>query len=78
MGLYAYRRRFLLQLASLPPQPLERLEKLEQLRALSLGHRIQVGLVRIAALGVDTYEDYLHFVQLHRLRRLLRRLRAAA
>jgi 3-deoxy-manno-octulosonate cytidylyltransferase (CMP-KDO synthetase) len=63
-----------MELASLPPQPLEKLEKLEQLRALSLGRRIQVGLVRIAALGVDTYEDYLRFVQIHRLRHL----RAAA
>ncbi len=37
LGLYAYRRHFLMELASLPPQPLEKLEKLEQLRALSLG-----------------------------------------
>jgi 3-deoxy-manno-octulosonate cytidylyltransferase (CMP-KDO synthetase) len=66
LGLYAYRRHFLLELAALPPQPLERLEKLEQLRALSLGHRIQVGVVRQTAIGVDTYEDYLHFVQTYR------------
>jgi 3-deoxy-manno-octulosonate cytidylyltransferase (CMP-KDO synthetase) len=65
LGLYAYRRQFLLQLATLPPQPLERLEKLEQLRALSLGYRIQVGVARQAAIGVDTYDDYLRFVQTH-------------
>jgi 3-deoxy-manno-octulosonate cytidylyltransferase (CMP-KDO synthetase) len=66
LGLYAYRRRFLLQLASLPPEPLERLEQLEQLRVLSMGHRIQVGLVREVAIGVDTYEDYLRFVENYR------------
>lgn len=66
LGLYAYRRRFLLQLAASPPEPLEQLEKLEQLRVLSLGHRIQVGVVRAAAIGVDTYEDYLRFIQTYR------------
>ena len=66
LGLYAYRRAFLLGLASLPPEPLEQLEKLEQLRALALGRRIQVGVVRQAAIGVDTYEDYERFVQAYR------------
>src|SRR5437868_1571014 len=37
MGIYAYRRAFLLRLAALAPVPLEQLEKLEQLRALALG-----------------------------------------
>src|SRR5205823_805630 len=58
LGLYAYRRRFLLSLASLLPEPLENLEKLEQLRVLALGRRIHVGLVRHASIGVDTYDDY--------------------
>src|SRR5205809_4543771 len=53
LGLYAYRRSFLLRLAMLPPTALEQWEKLEQLRVLALGHRIHVGLVRQAALGVD-------------------------
>jgi 3-deoxy-manno-octulosonate cytidylyltransferase (CMP-KDO synthetase) len=68
LGLYAYRRRFLLSLAALPPEPLEQLEKLEQLRVLALGRRIQVGLVRQAAIGVDTYEDYERFVRAYRQR----------
>jgi 3-deoxy-manno-octulosonate cytidylyltransferase (CMP-KDO synthetase) len=72
LGLYAYRRHFLLNLASLPPEPLEQLEKLEQLRVLALGRRIQVGIVRQAAIGVDTYEDYLRFVELYRQGRLKR------
>jgi 3-deoxy-manno-octulosonate cytidylyltransferase (CMP-KDO synthetase) len=66
LGLYAYRRPFLLRLAALPPEPLEELEQLEQLRVLSLGHRIQVGVVREATIGVDTYEDYLAFVAMYR------------
>jgi 3-deoxy-manno-octulosonate cytidylyltransferase (CMP-KDO synthetase) len=66
LGLYAYRRHFLLSLATLPPEPLEELEKLEQLRVLALGRRIHVGIVRQAAVGVDTYEDYQRFVQVYR------------
>jgi 3-deoxy-manno-octulosonate cytidylyltransferase (CMP-KDO synthetase) len=55
-----------LRLASLPPGPLEELERLEQLRVLAQGHAIQVGIVRQAAIGVDTYEDYLQFVEIYR------------
>jgi 3-deoxy-manno-octulosonate cytidylyltransferase (CMP-KDO synthetase) len=45
VGLYAYRRAFLLDFVQLPPTPLERSEQLEQLRALEHGHRIRVGVV---------------------------------
>jgi 3-deoxy-manno-octulosonate cytidylyltransferase (CMP-KDO synthetase) len=62
LGLYAYRRNFLLDLATWPPAPLEEIEKLEQLRVLSLGQRIQVGVVAHAARGVDTPTDYDRFV----------------
>jgi 3-deoxy-manno-octulosonate cytidylyltransferase (CMP-KDO synthetase) len=68
LGLYAYRRAFLLRLAALPPAPLEQLEKLEQLRALAAGSRIRVGVVEHAGLGVDTYEDYQRFVAAYRHR----------
>lgn len=63
VGLYAYRRAFLMQLSRLPPSPIEHLEKLEQLRVLALGKRIQVGMVREASIGVDTEEDYRRFVE---------------
>jgi 3-deoxy-manno-octulosonate cytidylyltransferase (CMP-KDO synthetase) len=66
LGLYAYRRAFLLRLAALPPEPLEQLEKLEQLRVLALGHSIQVGVVEQNGFGVDTYEDYRRFVAAYR------------
>jgi 3-deoxy-manno-octulosonate cytidylyltransferase (CMP-KDO synthetase) len=66
LGLYAYRRTFLLGLAALPPAPLEQLEKLEQLRVLAAGRRIQVGIVEHAARGVDTPGDYERFVEAYR------------
>ena len=66
LGLYAYRRRFLLELAKLPPEPLETTEKLEQLRVLTLGYRIQVGVVPHAHRGVDTPADYQRFVEYYR------------
>jgi 3-deoxy-manno-octulosonate cytidylyltransferase (CMP-KDO synthetase) len=69
VGLYAYRRDFLLRLAALPPAPLEKLEKLEQLRALALGCRLPVGVIDEPALGVDTYDDYQRFVATYRLLR---------
>ena len=62
LGLYAYRKDFLLKLAALPPEPLEHLEKLEQLRVLAHGHPIAVGVVEHAGVGVDTREDYERFV----------------
>ncbi|MBI2805398.1 MAG: 3-deoxy-manno-octulosonate cytidylyltransferase [Planctomycetes bacterium] len=68
LGLYAYRRDFLLKLATLPPEPLEEIERLEQLRVLALGYRIQVGVVPHAHRGVDTPEDYRRFVELFQKR----------
>jgi 3-deoxy-manno-octulosonate cytidylyltransferase (CMP-KDO synthetase) len=66
LGLYAYRRDFLLQLSQMPPSPLEQIEKLEQLRVLAAGHKIAVGVVRHASIGVDTLEDYRRFVEMVR------------
>jgi 3-deoxy-manno-octulosonate cytidylyltransferase (CMP-KDO synthetase) len=57
VGLYAYRRDFLLTLAALPQTPLEQIESLEQLRALEHGYRIRTVPTRHAAPGVDTPED---------------------
>lgn len=70
LGLYAYRRDFLLRLAQMPPAPLEQLEKLEQLRALASGYRIAVGVVRHASIGVDTRAEYERFVETYRRSRL--------
>ncbi|HUY36385.1 MAG TPA: 3-deoxy-manno-octulosonate cytidylyltransferase [Pirellulales bacterium] len=65
IGLYAYRRDFLLMLAQIPPSPLEKLEMLEQLRVLDAGHSIAVAVVPQATLGIDTPHDYQAFVQRH-------------
>jgi 3-deoxy-manno-octulosonate cytidylyltransferase (CMP-KDO synthetase) len=62
LGLYAYRREFLMKLTRLPVSRLERLERLEQLRALEAGATIQVGIVEHPAVGIDTPEDYARFV----------------
>lgn len=66
LGLYAYRRDFLLRLTALPPAPLEEMEKLEQLRILAAGRRMAVGVVRHATRGVDTWADYEWFVKAYR------------
>ena len=57
VGLYVYRRSFLLELASLPRTPLEQAESLEQLRALEYGHRIKVVHTQYQSVSVDTPED---------------------
>ena len=57
IGLYAYRRSALERFVALPPSPLERRERLEQLRALEAGMRIDIAIVDVAPLGVDTLED---------------------
>lgn len=57
LGLYAYRREFLLRLAALPQTALEQAESLEQLRALEHGHRIRVVETQHDSIGVDTEED---------------------
>lgn len=57
IGLYVYRRDFLLQYASLPPTFLEISEKLEQLRALENGVKIRVVETEFESIGVDTPDD---------------------
>ncbi|MFQ5989772.1 MAG: 3-deoxy-manno-octulosonate cytidylyltransferase [Candidatus Methylomirabilales bacterium] len=57
IGLYVYRRDFLLELAQLPPTPLEETEQLEQLRALENGYPIRVVETKYDSIGVDTPED---------------------
>lgn len=69
IGLYAYRRDFLLALAELPPTRLEQLEQLEQLRVLDNGYQIQVGVVDEPSVGIDTPEDYARFVRRFRAKR---------
>lgn len=57
VGLYAFRREFLLKYAQMLPTPLEELEKLEQLRVIENGHAIVVADTEYTTISVDTPED---------------------
>ena len=66
IGIYAYRREFLIKLAAFEPTPLEKTESLEQLRALENGCRIKmVSAPGVLSVSVDTPED------LERVRKML-------
>jgi 3-deoxy-manno-octulosonate cytidylyltransferase (CMP-KDO synthetase) len=64
IGLYVYRRDFLLRYSGLPVGPLEEAERLEQLRALENGFKIRVVETEYESLGVDTPEDLKRVQQL--------------
>jgi 3-deoxy-manno-octulosonate cytidylyltransferase (CMP-KDO synthetase) len=57
IGIYVYRRNFLLDYSTLPVGPLEQAERLEQLRAIENGFRIRVTETDYESIGVDTPED---------------------
>jgi 3-deoxy-manno-octulosonate cytidylyltransferase (CMP-KDO synthetase) len=57
LGIYAFRRNFLLGYDKMPKGPFEKAEGLEQLRALENGHRIKVMPCRARSFGVDRPED---------------------
>lgn len=65
IGLYAYRRDFLLTVAHLTPTPLEQIEALEQLRVLEHGFRIMTVETTYDSIEVDTPQD------LERVRRMV-------
>jgi 3-deoxy-manno-octulosonate cytidylyltransferase (CMP-KDO synthetase) len=65
MGLYAFRRDFLLHYKTLPPTPLELTESLEQLRVIEHGFKIRVSLTEEKTLEINTpeeYEESQHFI----------------
>lgn len=66
IGVYAYRREFLLSYAAMEPTPLERAESLEQLRALENGYRIKVLKTDLKFVGVDTAEDLVKVNEIYR------------
>jgi 3-deoxy-manno-octulosonate cytidylyltransferase (CMP-KDO synthetase) len=63
IGIYAYRKEFLLKITALPQTPLEKIEKLEQLRAIENGFDILVGRVKHTCDGIDTPQQYAEFVK---------------
>jgi len=68
VGVYAYRRPFLLEYAQMPPTPLEQAESLEQLRVLENGYEIMVTVIESGRelVSVDTEEDLRRVVALMR------------
>ncbi len=66
IGIYAYRRDFLLAYAKMTPTPLERAESLEQLRALENGYKIKCIRTNARFVGVDTPEDLAKVNEIYR------------
>jgi len=62
LGIYAYRRDFLMKYVSLPPTELEKAESLEQLRVISNGYKIRVSVTPHRCHGIDTPEDFRAFL----------------
>jgi len=62
IGLYVYRRNFLLNLKKLKPSKLEQIEKLEQLRFLDNGEKIKVVIVNKESISIDTPSDLKQFI----------------
>lgn len=62
IGLYVYRRKFLLDLKKLKPSQAEKLEKLEQLRFLDNGEKIKVVITDRESLSIDTPSDLQNFI----------------
>lgn len=58
MGIYAFRRDFLMLYKTLPQTPLEKTECLEQLRVLEHGYKIRVCLTEGKTLEINTPEEY--------------------
>lgn len=57
IGIYAYRKKALLDFTKLPEGNLENIEKLEQLRYLENGYKIKMILTNHTPIGIDTPED---------------------
>ena len=58
IGIYGYRKDFLLKFVNMEQSYLEKIEKLEQLRALENGFKIKMIEANSSLIGIDTREDY--------------------
>ena len=66
IGIYAYKRAFLIKYAQMAPTPLEKTESLEQLRAIENGYKIKVITSDKRFIGVDTPEDLIKVNEYYR------------
>lgn len=57
MGVYAYRKEFLLRYSDIPASSLQLAEDLEQLKVLENGYKIKIAVVDHLSIGVDHPED---------------------
>ena len=64
LGLYAYRKSFLMEYKDWPKSMLESAEQLEQLRILEAGHKIKTIKTDVESLAVDTPEDLIKIQKL--------------
>ncbi len=65
LGLYVYRKDFLLRFIREKQSDLEKTEKLEQLRMLNMGEKIKVVITKHDSISIDTIKDYkkaLHYL----------------
>lgn len=69
IGIYVFRREFLLKYETMPESNLERSEKLEQLRILENGHRIKVGITQYDSVPIDTHDDVVRVIGMLRSNR---------
>lgn len=58
LGIYGFKKDFLLKYSNMKPTYLERLEKLEQLRVIENGYSIKMIETQSESIGIDTIEDY--------------------
>jgi len=70
IGIYAFRKKALLQVSKLEPTDLEHIEKLEQLRWLQNNYSVQVTIVDKHSIGIDTEQDYLNAIEFAKQNRL--------
>jgi 3-deoxy-manno-octulosonate cytidylyltransferase (CMP-KDO synthetase) len=68
LGIYIYRKDFLLAFSNLPVPKIEEAEKLEQLRILSNGYKIKVVITPYVCEGVDTPDDFKRFLAKYRIK----------
>lgn len=69
LGIYAYRKDFLLKITTLPQTELEKTEKLEQLRVIENGYAILIAKVAHSCDGIDTPQQYAEFVKRQELQK---------
>ncbi len=69
VGIYVFRREFILKYATMPESNLERSEKLEQLRILENGHKIKVGITHHDSVPIDTRDDVVRVIGMLRSNR---------